>query len=234
MVSEKDWRAFRRTCWALVAIGVFFLTLQKACAQSFAVAAPAGKLYSIPIEVSDSASVMWEARSPLNLDYMVFGNAIVFDVDQEIVVAATVIDWDARKFEKKTFIVTPDGSVPTPPKPDPPGPDDGGDDTPEDDIKPDLTKDAGDALRQVWAKRKITKGDAEKAAAIFDDHSTQMFQLRGGTVQSHMSAVFGKLKDLGLPSAAVGDYIAILQSKDLQTMREHALVLQDMAKALRR
>lgn len=107
MASDKDWRAFKQTCWALVAIGVFFLTLQKACAQSPVRSDINVKTGSFAILEFDVPTHVI-AFKPLDLDFAQIDTAKV----------PQLLYWTGKRLQWKDL---PENKhiclVPTPPKP---------------------------------------------------------------------------------------------------------------------
>lgn len=68
------------------------------------------------------ADVSWEAKKPLSLDFRQYESGAAFvsyATSGELVIVSDVIDWEGRKRDKTTWIVTIEG---TPPKPVPPDP----------------------------------------------------------------------------------------------------------------
>jgi hypothetical protein len=84
-------------------------------------------LVVLRVEAAAGADISWEARQPMTLPLQTFegATACVFcehTVGRQVVVVSDVIDWDARKRDKTTWIVTV-GTGPTPvPPPVPPQP----------------------------------------------------------------------------------------------------------------
>ena len=114
----------------LTAAAVIVLTLS-ALAQLVAGAEPkrvtvAPGMIELRLEaVPDDSDISWEARSPLTLDYRVYEKGTVFVTARatpgQFIVSSDVIEWDAKKRTKTTWIVTV-GSPPDPgpdPRPDP-------------------------------------------------------------------------------------------------------------------
>ena len=73
----------------------------------------------------DAVDVSWEARQPYTLEFKTYqladgrSVAVFYGLPGEYVVISDVIDWDARKRTKTTFIVNVEGDTPTPPNPGP-------------------------------------------------------------------------------------------------------------------
>lgn len=84
-------------------------------------------------ELPAGADITWEARQPLSLPFRTYENGavIVFHTADsgvkpggQIVVTSDVIDWEGRKRDKTSYIITIEGPTPPPdPKPDDPKPD---------------------------------------------------------------------------------------------------------------
>ena len=214
---------------------ILFLLAATCCGQTVTVEAEAGRLFTIDAEATATASVIWEAREPLDLDYLQFGNAIVFDVDRsKIIVTLTMVDWEAKSLTKKTFVVMASGDIPDPDeddvKPDPPKPE------PEPDVPlPDTTWGVGPKLRRAWAKVDVKKSEAAKAADIFEGHAIAMRQLRGGSVATHASEIAKELRDIQINDAAMAAYIDIMtQAANVVTMAEHAGAFSELAEWMRK
>lgn len=109
---------------ALLASGVY--------AQAVRGTYPPGFVELNPGEVAAGADVTWEARQPLDLDWREYITvdtgarvAVMYLKPGRYVMVADVIDWDARKRFKKTFIIDVEGTPePVPPTPPAPVPDD--------------------------------------------------------------------------------------------------------------
>lgn len=76
----------------------------------------------------EGSDISWEAVSPLAADFRVYegGHVLVtYAADGRLVFSSDVIDWDGKRRDKTSWIVTVDGLAPPPgPKPpDPPKPD---------------------------------------------------------------------------------------------------------------
>jgi hypothetical protein len=216
---------------------ILFMLAATCCGQTVTIDAPAGRLAQIDAEAGETASVIWEAREPIDLDYLQFGNVIVFDVDRpKTILSLTVVDWDAKSLVKKTFIVMADGTIPTPDpddeddKPDPPKPD------PDDDKPlPSTDWNVGPAVRRSWAREGVSKSKAAKAADIFETHSQQMRELRGGSVAMHAKAIATELRTAEIPAAAIQAYADVMsEAANVMTLAEHAGAYQELADWMRK
>lgn len=105
MVTQTEWRDYKRTCWALVAIAVISLTLQKACAQTRSTIEV--KTRSFAILQADQPTV-WRAMKPLDQDMASFNTK---EVPKLLYWTGQKLSW--REFPKDKWILL----VPTPAKP---------------------------------------------------------------------------------------------------------------------
>lgn len=79
-------------------------------------------MIELPLEAAEGADISWDAVQPVTLDFRITPSGVlythsVYAVNGKIVVRSDVIDWEARKRDKTTWIVTVQGNVPTPPPP---------------------------------------------------------------------------------------------------------------------
>jgi len=149
-------------------------------------------LCELSVSSPDGADVSWEARQPASLDHRIYSLAdgrsvVVFVLAKESVIVSDVIDWDARKRTKKTWIVSPDS-----PDPDP-GPDPGPD--PDPDPDPDLEGFAA----EVFRRKALIDDDpnALRLAEVFRDVASQASELGAVVVVADLTA---GIKSLGLPN----------------------------------
>lgn len=216
---------------------ILLLLAASCCGQTVTLDAPAGRLFQVAAEAGATASVIWEAREPIDLDYLQFGNTVVFDVDRpQTILTLTVVDWDAKSLVKKTFIVRADGDVPGPPKPEPDDDDDKPKPEPDDDKPlPETEWNVGPAVRRAWAQSGVSKGKAEQAAKVFEQHAKEMRELRGGSVSMHAKEIASELRSAQIDAAAIQAYADVMsKATHVVTMAEHAGAFQELAEWMRK
>jgi hypothetical protein len=139
--------------------------------------------------VPSAADVTWESRQPLTLDYKTYDTGTVlsthssYAVNGEIIVVSDVIDWDARKRDKTTWIVKIDGAAPTPVPPVPPAP----------------TPVTGFALEIYNAVKPI--GEAPKAKLFAANYDTVVSEIGAGALQS-IASIRARIIELNRPLQA--------------------------------
>lgn len=127
-------------------------------------------------DVPPGSDVSWEARDPLTADFRCYegGTVLVtYLVSGSAVFASDVIDWEHRRRDRTTWIVTIDGEAPRPPKPnpDPPKP------------NPDPPGLAGEVARMARAI-----GQPEIAGRYATAFRTAIAEINGGGLRSPLEA----------------------------------------------
>ena len=183
-------------------------------------------LCELSVSAPDGSDVSWEARQPASLDHRIYSladgrNVVVFVLAKESVLVSDVIDWDARKRTKKTWIVSLDN-----PDPDP-GPDPG----PGPDPDPDLEGFAAEVFRR---KSLIDDGpNALRLAEVFRDVASQANELGSVVVVAELTA---GIKLLGLPNEGqpVLDWLSAELTDRAQSRPEIVSVYAEIAEGLSR
>jgi len=128
-------------------------------------------------DVPPGSDVSWEARDPLTADFKCYegGTVLVtYLASGSAVFASDVIDWEHRRRDRTTWIVTVDGEAPSPPKPPPPKPDP---------AKPDPPGLAGEVARMARAI-----GQPEIAGRYATAFRTAIAEINGGGLRSPVEA----------------------------------------------
>lgn len=79
-------------------------------------------LVELRLEATASSDITWEAREPVTIDYRLYEAKTVlvtYLASGRAIIISDVIDWELKKRDKTTWIITV-GDAPTPPAPGPP------------------------------------------------------------------------------------------------------------------
>jgi len=159
------------------ACALVLLLCAAAAAQTTSLEVKPG-LIEVSVPAPKDANISWEARDPLDLQFLVFETSdhrsvcVLHLLRGRAVIISDVIDWDARTRTKESWIITVEGDAPDPdpdPEPDPPG--------------PDLEGFALEVYQQVQPLRK--PADAKRLADNFD---AVVSQIAAGGVSSATEA----------------------------------------------
>lgn len=199
------------------------------------------RLVSIPVEATSGVDVDWEAADPLDLEIKTFRTvdgysvAVFYLSGNQAIVRSDLIDWERRRREKHTWIVTP------PPGPGPgPGPD------PPPDPQPDVSFGIEEVARAALSKVRTHKHHAAQMATNFDAAASAI--AAGGVSNEDAARVMiqqANRRVLGDETQEahiawkpwlfeVGDAVAEVRNQGkIRTVKDYGLILAEIARGLR-
>lgn len=212
-----------------------FVIVSAACGDTRTVQAKPG-LIELRIDAPAGADVSWESRQPLDLVIRTYeaGNVAIFCRHNagRVVIVSDVIDWEARKRTKTTWLVDIDGESPSPPSPPDPEP------PPPEPTRYGLDRVASEALLAVPA------GSRSIAPAVASNFTTASGMIRAGGLRTidaaleHVReanrAVFGSHRASWEPwLEKVGFAVDALQDAGkLKSVNDYADALTEIANGL--
>lgn len=165
------------------AVLIALVCLSQAAADTKTVQTSPG-LIELRIAAPAGADVSWEAKQPFDLTFKTFEGSSVavfcWHKSGTVVLSSDVIDWDARKRDKTTWIVNVDGDSPDPPDPDPdPGPGPDPDPDPDPTPPPNVPNKYGIGAASYRAAKQLNlASESAKLGAAFYDAAKKLHEAR--------------------------------------------------------